>query len=697
MRAMTGGFRWLVVVISAVIAMFLLDWVADLPWALRVAQIIAVVILLLITFRAILLAARTPATEDQLASMVETASGELEDALITAVQLTDPNNPRSHLYNPALIEQTVTLAEQRMHELRPGRLLSWSRMWAAMGLLLILAVPAVSGSLLRPELARTFFARNILLQGDLWPRSYELEVLSPVNTDLVVAKGTSLVVDIQKNRGGNARAYLAVRFPAQDGRRELREELTLDRKGEAGFRHVFQNLQRDIEFRVECGDYTGRLYSIRVRARPRVEEIELRYEFPEYTGLSSNSEAASVRSGHVKAPTGTRVEFLAHTSIDVTRAVRVEGRPSGDEELFIESEVAIEGGRTLRGSFVAEENGRWWISLDSEQGFANDNPIVWRIAVIPDRSPEVTIEEPGQNIEITPRALLDLSIRVLDDYGVNSGKLIFSPELEGEWEPKEIALDQIGRVEGTSTEESQALQIDLSTWGLSAGQRVQYHATALDALEQIGSSRTWILSVLSEEELERVTQDELTLLKERLEETFTVQREVRRELEDVRDALNSGEEASTQAPIVRHARNGQDRVSTRVEDAAERLATISERLIRNRMSDAQELAWIQELKERIDALGTDKITPARQALDQLANQAASGEATIEDADQALDAVRSVERGLSDVVSDLQEWGDLRTVIRKLEELLRAEKDLENRIEDKVRESLGGDKSEGDQR
>ena len=111
MRAMTGGFRWLVVVISAGIAMFLLDWVADLPWALRVAQIVAVLILLLSTFRAILLAARTPATEDQLASMVETASGELEDALITAVQLTDPDNPRGHLYNPELIEQTVALAE----------------------------------------------------------------------------------------------------------------------------------------------------------------------------------------------------------------------------------------------------------------------------------------------------------------------------------------------------------------------------------------------------------------------------------------------------------------------------------------------------------------------------------------------------------------------------------------------------------
>jgi len=50
-----------------------------------------------------------------------------------------------------------------------------------------------------------------------------------------------------------------------------------------------------------------------------------------------------------------------------------------------------------------------------------------------------------------------------------------------------------------------------------------------------------------------------------------------------------------------------------------------------------------------------------------------------------------------VVADLQEWGDLRTVIRKIEELLRSEKDLEHRIEEKVREALGGDSTDGGNR
>ena len=119
MRFITGGFRWLVVVITCVWLMFLLDWFADLPMALRIGQIAAAVTLLLITFRAILLAVRTPATEDQLASMVEKASSELEDSLITAVQLTDPENPRRHLYNPELIKETVKIAESRIAHLRP--------------------------------------------------------------------------------------------------------------------------------------------------------------------------------------------------------------------------------------------------------------------------------------------------------------------------------------------------------------------------------------------------------------------------------------------------------------------------------------------------------------------------------------------------------------------------------------------------
>lgn len=694
MRIVTGALRWFVVASAATWAMFLLDWIAVLPQVLRGMQGVSVVVLLLISFRAILLAVRVPAPEDRLAALVEKASGDLEESLITAVQLTDPENPRRHLYDSDLITRTVEIAEKRMHTLKPGTLLSWRRAWAALGLLLLLVTPAVAGGLLRPDLAQTFWKRDLLLGSEPWPRSYQLVVESPTRTEMVLAKGSSLVVDILKIRGGNARASLDVFFPKQDGRREMREEVALDRKGSSGFRHVFQNLQRDIEFRVECGDFVGDWYSIRVRARPRVEEIELGYKFPDYMGLSSDGDEALVQSGHVKAPIGTIVSYDAITSIEVVSAVRMEARPSGDGEVISETELSVEGGNLVRGTFPAETDARWWIALESAEGFQNQNPISWRIGVIPDRAPEVSVIEPGQNIEVTPRALLDISVKVRDDYGIVSGSLIFEPEMEGEGEIRSFPLDLATDVESGSKESEQSLQIDLSDWNLEAGERVQYHSSAVDALNQEGVSRTWILSVLSEEELERITQDELTLLKERLEETFSVQREVRRELEDLEDSLSSGESPQDHAPTARHARGGQDRVSTRVEDAAERLATISRRLLRNRMSDADELAWIQDLKNRLDSMAEESLDPARAALESLASKTASNEATAEDAELAIDQVRKVERGLADVVSDLQEWGDLRTVIRKIEELIRSEKELEIRIEEKVRESLEGEGSEG---
>ncbi|MGE4620099.1 MAG: DUF4175 family protein [Planctomycetota bacterium] len=697
MRIVTGALRWFVVALVAVWAMFLLDWVAVLPQVLRGAQGIGVLVVLAISFRAILLAVRVPASEDRLAALVEKASGDLEDSLITAVQLTDPENPRRHLYDPNLILETVKIAEQRMESLSPGSLLSWSRARAALGLLLLLTIPAVAGGWLRPDLARTFVDRDLLLGQQPWPRAYEMVIENPTKTDMVVAKGTSLVIDILKVRGGNARAYLDVIFPEQEGRREMREDVALDRKGSTGFRHVFQNLQRDIEFRVECGDFTGQWYSIRVRARPRIEGIDLQYEFPEYTGLLSGGEDSIVQSGHVKAPVGTKVSFSAKTSIPIVSAVRMEAHPSGDGETTTETKLTLEGTDTIRGVFPAEMDGRWWIALESSEGFRNENPITWRIAVIPDRAPEVSIVEPGQNIEVTPRALLDVGVKVRDDYGVISGELVFEPEVADEGEVRKISLEQLASLASDAREGEQTIQIDLSSWDLKAGQRVQYYSRAFDALQQEGVSRTWILSVLSEEELERITQDELTLLKERLEETFSVQREVRRELEDLEDSLQSGEPPKDLAPMARHARGGQDRVSTRVEDAAERLATISRRLLRNRMSDADELAWIQDLKKRLDTMTTERLDPARSALEQLATRTASNEANAADVEQAIDEVRKVERGLADVVSDLQEWGDLRTMIRKIEELLRSEKELEGRIEDKVRESLeqqtpgGGDR------
>ena len=127
----------------------------------------------------------------------------------------------------------------------------------------------------------------------------------------------------------------------------------------------------------------------------------------------------------LQAPSGHAIVRSIRQELEGVFGERPPALDAVDGEVVIESELTIEEGDTLRGSFVAETDSRWWIALESSEGFRNENPISWRIAVIPDRAPEVSISQPGQNIEVTPRALLDVSVKVRDDYGVVSAQLIF--------------------------------------------------------------------------------------------------------------------------------------------------------------------------------------------------------------------------------------------------------------------------------
>mgnify|MGYP001322759169 CR=1 FL=1 len=372
MRTVTGTLRWFTLASAAVWLSFLLDWIAVLPVPLRMVQGAFWVGLLLLAFRAIFLAVRVPARESELAAMVEQSSRELEDSLITAVQLTDPDNPRRHYYNPDMIRRTVELAEEKVANLKPGQFLTWSRARRTFLLWLLLLVPAILAVEHRPGLVSSFIARNVYFENQPWPQNYELVILQPENPVMTLAKGSALVVDIRKDRGGNARGFLEVFFPETQDRSSIQEEIGLDRKGEDGFRHVFQNLQRDLEFRAHCGDYTSQWYRIQVRARPRIEELELYYEFPEYTGLLSDSENPAVRSGHVKAPVGTIVTYRARVSLPLASAVRVESRPSGDGEELIRQPLTPGADNILEGSFPAEVDSRWWFELESQEKFVNE-------------------------------------------------------------------------------------------------------------------------------------------------------------------------------------------------------------------------------------------------------------------------------------------------------------------------------------
>ncbi|MGE3163442.1 MAG: hypothetical protein AB7O52_00900 [Planctomycetota bacterium] len=691
---------------------FLLDWTLELPVAIRAFQLVAGIALGCAGIRILWFGPRRRMTLQQLAASVEDSVGTLEQSLITAIELTDPHNPRSQLYSPVLLARTVAEAEQRMANVPWDRIFSRRELRASLAVFLVLAVPMGLLVSARPDLASTYVSRNLLLADVQWPREYLLRLLEPTSEsgETLLAMGDPLTVLVEKVRGGEARVFLRVLHEGGD-----RETLALERKGDDRYRRLFRNVTRDFSFVVEAGDFRSSSHQVTVRLRPRIERIELSYEYPEYTGLANTQVDTPNLGGHVKAPVGSRVRYLAQTSIPVRAATRVETRVSareGDVEP-LEQPIEVQDRRVLAGDFRVERDGYYSFKLESEDGFANSTPIRYRIAVVPDQPPEVNVIKPGRNLEVGVHAVLPIWVEARDDYGVVSGDLIVRTALQGDEAAElrvplpELALAAAGAVPPgpgrRSVESSAAFELDLQKLSVLAdsesrfpkkfepGARIEYQVRVQDAIAQEGLSRTYLLNVVSVEDLVRIIQDDLNNARERLEETLDVQREARRDMERILDDTQlsgSPTVSKTELPNLRHSRLNQDKVGQRLDETDEKLQEIIGRVQSNRLNDMQDLPWIESRREDVARLSQEAAPQALRALDDLTRKASAGEAETSELRAAVDLMKANEKALRDLAQEFNQWGDLRKIVRRLEELLRTEKELEERVQEHVKGSLG---------
>ncbi|MEM7264175.1 MAG: DUF4175 family protein, partial [Planctomycetota bacterium] len=349
-----------------------------------------------------------------------------------------------------------------------------------------------------------------------------------------------------------------------------------------------------------------------------------------------------------------------------------------------------DGGRALSGSFTAVRNGTYHFELTSGDGFQNPSPIRYRIAVVPDQSPIVQIVAPGRNTEVSLRAQFPVELEATDDYGLVSGRLVFRLD-DGtnrgtDGELPELTSVGIEELSTGDTKANPIIDLDLEPFGLAEGQRVEYYAEALDAIGQLGPSRKYVLTIVAEDELMRILQDELSLVRESLEQCLEWQKEAREEVEDVVDATLAGAKVRERdLPELRHARLTQERVGERIEESAVRVIEIIDRARENRLVWT-ELPRVESIRDRLTGIADDLVPPALSGLNEVVRLAEK--ASQKEILASLDHQRVLERSLRDLLVDLREWGDLRSLIRKVEELVGTQRELEDKVREKVKESLG---------
>jgi len=241
--------------------------------------------------------------------------------------------------------------------------------------------------------------------------------------------------------------------------------------------HAFNNIQQDIEYEVQFGRRRSPVYRLMTWVPPEIVSIDLTYHYPEYLGLPSRHVP---NSGNITAVEGSLVELEVQAN-----------------KKLVSAELVLEGGDRIRlapsmeavwtGRLEVLRNDKYHIELMDDEGQASQYNPVYDITAQPDRPPEIKIDFPRGDSEVTSLEEVPFEFRVSDDFGLRGYGLQY--EVVGHADPVRIEL-------GAESEEQSASrgahQLMLESLALEPGDLITWTVWAQDgrpgreAFEEMG-------------------------------------------------------------------------------------------------------------------------------------------------------------------------------------------------------------------
>ncbi len=406
---------------------FLADWGLRVPHAIRVLHglILAAVITLFLWRDLLRPLGKLPGTEG-LALLFERTHPELREALISAVQF--QRAPRPPDTDPTLVEALIAEAEARAATLAPAAVVDpeapRARLLLGLGGSACLALLAW----LNPLLARTFLER--LFGGTTpWPQRTHLVLEVPgLEADSVVERSREHL-RLRLSRGSDLALLVTAEGVAPEEvtlHFEGGRDLVLGRSGSATYRTLLQSLQEQLAFHVTGGDDENGLPRVEVEVLepPDVEGLAVEVQPPAYSGLPAalyfNQDVEVLKGStlrvHILPAPRTAVGQVRFLPEDATLALvpaEFPRAPGGPETQPVASGLAFDCTATATLGFRVE--------LTDANGLTNPEPALYRIRVLEDRAPELTVLAPARSeFESVRGGAVPLRVRAEDDFALAS-------------------------------------------------------------------------------------------------------------------------------------------------------------------------------------------------------------------------------------------------------------------------------------
>lgn len=679
-----------IVLVVAFWAGMLFDWLFEPSPPVRLAALAVVGLAgLWVAYRSLLRRAFVRLPNASLAVLLERRFHELQDHLLTAVDLAGTDGERDPgetiEYHPQLVSRTHSAAAAAAVQVdarqvfRRGPLVRRVLMAAALAASLPI-VGLAAGDVFG------FWLQRLALSPEPWPRRVHLEVLGfPADATgrrvQKIARDDKFELHVRADtRKFVAPRQVEFRFRSADGGRGRD---TLTRVGEAvpgrddfqEYRYAFNDVSTSMTLDVIGGDDRVNNLELELVDRPELLGMELDCVYPDYLGRPQRRQPIT---GGMRIPEGTQLTLRAASTKPLTN-VRVHSMSNPQPRTLYDVGRPVENIRWEYGRLSADD--LLAIEVTDSDGIQSREPYRISLATIRDERPQVSVRLAGIGTAITPNAIIPLVGKVTDDYGldriwfsyhVNDGQVRERPFLhQPDGQPEQTELDAFDTPAGDTPDGPRAIElVPGETLFLSVRAADRYD---LDDTPREGVSQQFALDVVTVPQLLALLERRELELRQRFEAAYSKMTDTRNLLSRVdfpqaEKQVGDADRALTRRRLrVAGALQNVTQSAHEIVGLAKDFGDLHDQLVNNRIDNTDLKNRLREQIARpLRQLGEDSMRQLESQLEQTSDRIAdpqAGAAALADSLRLADGVLVQMQQILDRMLELESYNEVVGLLR----------------------------------
>ncbi len=337
-------------------------------------------------------------TDSQIARLIEEHI-ELDDVVVTAVDYGKRPDAAPRMVDAIAGDAARALSALDLDAIVPRRSIREHALKAVAASIALLAAAV----LFSPVASRA----TVVAGAYLFPARLQVEV-TPGTTKLRAGESVTITARV---KGLEGEVIPTLTLTVGDESREIRMRPAA---APGAFATTVDGVSTSFKYHVRAASARSADFDISVISPPRVERIDLHYDFPKALGLQPRTDEDS---GDIYGPAGTTVRVNVITDKPITqghlvladgRRLELTGQPQS-----LDSELTI------------EEDGSYRVALRDQDGLESSGDTEYFIRTLDDRPPDVRILRPASDKQVTALEEVVIEARADDDFGIASFDLVF--------------------------------------------------------------------------------------------------------------------------------------------------------------------------------------------------------------------------------------------------------------------------------